>query len=117
MTRTIESESTNRIDRKRAKIVFVASFVATVLSEEQDLLCEDRRHDVISNGLPQGSLLGPILFILYTEFLQKIANYGLDIQLYVDDSHLYIGFSASKPSELADIKESDSVLRRSSHGS
>ena len=50
MTRTIESESTNRIDRKRAKIVFVASFVATVLSEEQDLLCEDRRHDVISNG-------------------------------------------------------------------
>ena len=43
---------------------------------------------------------------MYTKFLQKIAKkYGLDIQLYADDSQLYIGFSASRPSELADIKE------------
>lgn len=57
-------------------------------------------------GVPQGSLLGPILFILYIKALQKIAaKYGLDIQLYADDSQLYISFHPSCPTELADVTE------------
>ena len=57
-------------------------------------------------GVPQGSLLGPILFILYIKALQMIAaKYGLDIQLYADDSQLYISFHPSRPSELADVRD------------
>ena len=57
-------------------------------------------------GVPQGSLLGPILFILYIKTLQKIAaKYGLNIKLYADDSQLYISFQPGRPSQLDDVKD------------
>ena len=51
-----------------------------------------------------GSILGPVIFILYTKELQQIAaKYGLDIQLYADDSQLYIGFKAADINQVTDI--------------
>ena len=42
-------------------------------------------------GVPQGSLLGPILFLLYVEEIQDLVEpYGLKIKLYADDSQLYV---------------------------
>ena len=42
-------------------------------------------------GVPQGSLLGPVLFVLYVKALENIARkYGLRVQMYADDSQLYI---------------------------
>ena len=52
-------------------------------------------------GIPQGSLLGPIIFILYTKDTATIAEkYGLSIHIYADDTQLYIGF---KPNDTSNV--------------
>ena len=51
-------------------------------------------------GVPQGSLLGPLFYTLYTSEIELLIEkyHGISVQMYADDVQLYIAFTDDKKS-------------------
>ena len=54
---------------------------------------------VLSVGVPQGSVLGPVLYLMYTSPVSDvIESYNINYHLYADDSQLYVAFKTNDAS-------------------
>ena len=68
----------------------VSKWFASYLSNRKQYTCvngENSELDVITTGVPQGSVLGPLLFTIYVNDMQHASN--LQPRLFADDTNIF----------------------------
>jgi hypothetical protein len=91
-------------------------FRSYLSNRTQSVVIDDARSDPMPllTGVPQGSVLGPLLFSLYMKPLgELISRHKINYHFYADDSQLYLSFSNDQAQNalssmndcIADIRE------------
>jgi len=80
-------------------------FAAFLHGRTQSVRCGSSRSAPRSllYGVPQGSVLGPILFLLYTaDLIRLVESHGLSPHLYADDTQVY---GSCRPGNTGDLQQ------------
>ena len=87
-------------------------FKSYLSNRTQSVFIDNQKSDskILVFGVPQGSVLGPILFLMYTKpLLQSIDNQNIKNQSFADDTQLY---RSSKPSDVTEsIKNIETCIQ------
>ena len=84
-------------------------FASYLSSRTQFVQIESSRSSLreLSCGVPQGSVLGPLLYVLYTSpVANMIKRHNLTYHLYADVSKLYVSFKLGSDDLLSSAKSS-----------
>jgi ribonuclease P/MRP protein subunit RPP40 len=71
------------------------NWIRSFLSNRMQCVVIDRLHSQFSSvisGVPQGSVLGPILFIIYINDIHTVCSGDTALLLFADDAKLYSRF-------------------------
>ena len=88
---TVYSQHSLFVDQ--SSTAWIQSFCSFITNRSQTVSFagDVSTQSVVTCGVPQGSVLGPIIFLLYTADVTNIAlRCGLNVHSYADDTHLYV---------------------------
>ena len=78
-----------------ALVTWIASFLS---NRSQSVVIDGIRSACrsVTSGVPQGSVLGPLLFVLYSDDIDKVITPQVKIRKYADDIKLYCSYANSE---------------------
>ena len=87
-------------------------FTDYLSNRQQVVIYDNYRSDnyPVSYGVPQGSILGPLLFLIYIDDLSKVLKHS-DVIMYADDTVLYFSHEDIKNIEAALSEDMDAVAQ------
>ena len=108
-----------RIKQRFGIVGSAHQWLVSYLSERsQYVVIDDHPSEsiMLDCGVPQGSVLGPLLFSMYTAPLSDIARkHGLEDHFYADDSQLYIAFKPKCEQTVDVVKRVEACVAEVKH--
>ena len=78
-------------------------FKSYLSNRKQYTVCNGKKSSlqVVTHGVPQGSVLGPLLFLLYTNDIIKCIDIECKLRLFADDSNVFVSRNTAGELKLA----------------